>query len=69
MTTVSTATSPIHANAASAGLNPGARQVDARHGEVDMGKEGSVRAAVVALVLTVVSALAIFPFILPTIPV
>lgn len=67
MTTVSTATNPVHANTASTGVGP--RQVDARHGEVDMGKEGSVRAAVVALVLTVVSALAIFPFILPTIPV
>ncbi|MGV2980994.1 hypothetical protein ACERNI_12410 [Camelimonas sp. ID_303_24] len=35
----------------------------------DAGQEGSVRTAVVALVLVVVSALAIFPFILPSIPV
>ncbi len=35
----------------------------------DVSHEGSVRAAVVALVLVVVSALAIFPFILPSIPV
>lgn len=36
--------------------------------EADMGKAGSVRTAVIALVLTVISALAVFPFIMPTIP-
>jgi len=35
----------------------------------ETGHEGSVRAAVMALVLVVVSALAIFPFILPSVPV
>lgn len=39
-----------------------------RSPEIGMGKAGSVRAAVAALVLTVVSALAVFPFILPSIP-
>jgi len=49
------------ARATTAGLPPFQAQ--------DVSHEGSVRAAVVALVLVVVSALAIFPFILPSIPV